>query len=106
EILNTREEEISDSSSEGRKAQVERMSIYKVLGAHHTNGTRRSRTLFLYSVYPTKFSERNLSSSRSRHMIPATPGINKRSPHHEPSASGIPSVRTSAPVYMGWRTNA
>src|SRR5882672_7343024 len=73
---------------------------------YQTNGTNRYRTFWVYSVYPGKFLCRNLSSSRSRHISAGMNKMSVKSPHHEPSATGVPISKGSTPAYIGWRTTA
>ena len=55
----------------------------------------------MYSAYPARFARKSSSSSKSRHAKPAMKSGTKRSPHQEPSASGIPIKTRMAPAYMG-----
>src|SRR6476660_10518926 len=73
---------------------------------YHTRGTRRYRTLCIYSAYPGKFLRRKISSSRMRQTSTGKNGRTRRTLHHEPSASGIAASRSNAPEYIGCRTYA
>src|SRR5262249_22345812 len=73
---------------------------------YHTNGTRRCRTRFWYSVYPGRFPARNRSSSKSRQSRKGIIAATGTSPQYEPSASGVPSRYRDALAYIGWRTMA
>src|SRR5579859_5983162 len=73
---------------------------------YHRCGTRRYWTLCVYSTYPGRSFLRRLSSSR---ILQASNGVITAiitSPHHEPSANGIPMTRNRSPTYLGCRTSA
>ena len=82
------------------------LAPYLFPSIYQTNGTNRYRTFRVYSVYPGRFLCRNLSSSRSRHMSAGIKKMSAPSPHHEPSASGVPMSKGSTPAYIGWRTTS
>src|SRR5262249_41642572 len=73
---------------------------------YHTNGTRRCRTRFWYSVYPARSLARRRSSSRSRQIRNGIMTAIGTSPQYEPSASGVPTRYSDPLAYIGWRTIA
>src|SRR5215472_17596806 len=73
---------------------------------YHTNGTRRCRTRFWYSVYPARSLARRRSSSKSRHIRNGIMAAIGTSPQYEPSASGVPTRYSDPLAYIGWRTIA
>src|SRR5262249_45604651 len=68
---------------------------------YHTYGTRRKRTLRVYSGYPGKSLRRIFSSSRSRQTSTGVKSTMRPSDHHEPSASGMPTKSQMALAYIG-----
>src|SRR5262249_13621445 len=73
---------------------------------YHTNGTRRRRTRFWYSVYPARSLARRRSSSRSRHIRNGIMAAIGTRPQYEPRASGVPTRYSDPLAYIGWRTIA
>src|SRR5262249_46333436 len=73
---------------------------------YHTNGTRRCRTRFWYSLYPARFLARKRSSSKSRQIRNGIMAAIETNPQYEPSANGVPATYSNPPAYIGGRTTA
>jgi hypothetical protein len=104
----------SDAPVEACVAEVGRHPVFRALDqvppfptdeSSNQSGIRNARISFRLVRQPgRKATER---SSRRHEQVritrctgPGGTGIIKRSPHQEPSASGVPSSMTSAPAYM------
>src|SRR5262249_32064460 len=57
---------------------------------YKTPGINRNRTFRRYSSYPARFATSIRSSSNSRQIKKGSMTTTPISPHHEPSASGVP----------------